>query len=141
MKNLWKFRDESGKDQGSGSNERQFGNSSSIIWIVLIFLIGFWIWNLFGSTTEQTEIAYTTFREQVRNGNVSEVTVSGEEIRARWKNLLRHPSRPLAASARFNIPISSRTCPLLETDSSLISLRRTRSKLRRDPNRIFLFLP
>jgi cell division protease FtsH len=81
MKNLWKFRDESGKDQGSGSNERQFGNSSSIIWIVLIFLIGFWIWNLFGSTTEQTEIAYTTFREQVRNGNVSEVTVSGEEIR------------------------------------------------------------
>src|SRR3990170_325594 len=81
MKNLWKFRDESGKDQGSGSNERQFGNSSSIIWIVLIFLIGFWIWNLFGSTTEQTEIAYTTFREHVRSGNVSEVTVSGEEIR------------------------------------------------------------
>jgi cell division protease FtsH len=81
MKNFRQFRDENGKDQGSGSNERQFGGSSSIIWIVLIFLIGFWIWNLFGNTTEQTEIAYTTFREQVRSGNVSEVTVSGEEIR------------------------------------------------------------
>lgn len=79
MKNFRQLGDENREDEGS--NERQFGGSSSIIWIVLIFLIGFWIWNLFGSTTDQTEIAYTTFREQVRSGNVSEVTVSGEEIR------------------------------------------------------------
>lgn len=80
------FRRQQGDDEG-GQREAQTGGpggrSRSIIWIVLLFLIGFWVWSLFGGFDDRTEISYTVFREQVQSGNVAQVTVSGEEITGR----------------------------------------------------------
>lgn len=80
------FRRQQGDDEG-GQRGAQTGGpggrSRSIIWIVLLFLIGFWVWSLFGGFDDRTEISYTVFREQVQSGNVAQVTVSGEEITGR----------------------------------------------------------
>lgn len=77
------FRQQPGNDKRDQSGDQRrspMGRSRSIIWFVLLFLIGFWVWSLFGGFDDRTEISYTIFREQVQGGNVSQVTVSGEEI-------------------------------------------------------------
>lgn len=77
------FRQQPGNDKRDQSGDQRrtpMGRSRSIIWFVLLFLIGFWVWSLFGGFDDRTEISYTIFREQVEGGNVSQVTVSGEEI-------------------------------------------------------------
>ncbi|MGA9532002.1 MAG: ATP-dependent zinc metalloprotease FtsH [Anaerolineales bacterium] len=49
---------------------------------MLLIAMSAWLWNQFGGTGEAAaEIGYSTFREQVRIGNVNSVVVQGEEIR------------------------------------------------------------
>ncbi|HEX6303036.1 MAG TPA: ATP-dependent zinc metalloprotease FtsH [Anaerolineales bacterium] len=80
MRNFGQQQRKDQEDRKEGQRGSPVGRSRSIIWIVLLFLIGFWVWSLFGGLDDRTEISYTIFREQVQGGNVSEVTVSGEEI-------------------------------------------------------------
>lgn len=80
MRNFGQQQRKDQEDRKEGQRGSPVGRSRSIIWIVLLFLIGFWVWSLFGGLDDRTEISYTIFREQVQSGNVSEVTVSGEEI-------------------------------------------------------------
>jgi len=48
----------------------------------MILLFASWIWNLFGSNAggSATEINYSTFRQQLRAGNVEQVTITGDRI-------------------------------------------------------------
>lgn len=80
MRNFGQQQRKDQEDRKEDQRGSPVGRSRSIIWIVLLFLIGFWAWSLFGGLDDRTEISYTIFREQVQSGNVSEVTVSGEEI-------------------------------------------------------------
>ena len=62
-------------------------------WIVLAALL---LWNLFvlwgKSTAEQaTEIPYTTFLEQVRAGNVAEISLQGENIKGKFERAIVWP--------------------------------------------------
>ncbi|MFP3854483.1 MAG: ATP-dependent zinc metalloprotease FtsH [Anaerolineales bacterium] len=53
-----------------------------ILWLILLVAMSAWIWRQFGGVaTTSIEINYSTFRTQVREGNVDSVTVQGEEIR------------------------------------------------------------
>jgi cell division protease FtsH len=51
-----------------------------LIWVLLAVAIAPWLWNQLGGAGEQAEIAYTTFREQVDDGNVTQVLVQGDAI-------------------------------------------------------------
>ena len=86
MNNFQKSRGDNQKGSQKGGNNGLFGSSRSIIWIILLFLIGFLVWSFVGNAfNNQTEIPYTTFRSQVQDGNVSQVTVSGEKITGQLK--------------------------------------------------------
>lgn len=53
-----------------------------IIWIILLVAMSAWLWQQFGGlSADRTQVSYSVFREQVRQGNVTSVVVQGEEIR------------------------------------------------------------
>lgn len=86
MNNFRRSGDDNQSGNQRGRNNGLFGSSRSIIWIILLFLIGFLVWSVVGNAiNNQTEIPYTTFRSQVQDGNVSQVTVSGEKITGQLK--------------------------------------------------------
>jgi cell division protease FtsH len=63
------------------------GCSSSIIWIALLLLLIPWLYRMFADDVDlKDEIAYTTFRAQVKAGNVEEVVVTEQEIEGRFNN-------------------------------------------------------
>jgi cell division protease FtsH len=52
-----------------------------LIWVVLAAAFAPWLWSQLGGTgAVQMEVPYTTFREQVDQGNVTKVLVQGDEI-------------------------------------------------------------
>jgi len=50
-----------------------------LIWLLLALAVLPWLWGQFSAETNP-EINYSTFRQQLRQGNVTEVTISGERI-------------------------------------------------------------
>jgi cell division protease FtsH len=65
----------------------QQGCSSSIIWIALLLLLIPWLYRMFADDVDlKDEIAYTTFRAQVKAGNVEEVVVTEQEIEGRFND-------------------------------------------------------
>ncbi len=48
--------------------------------ILLGLMLVLWVWNPLGEGDESTEISYSTFRQQVKAGNVARVSVTGDEI-------------------------------------------------------------
>jgi cell division protease FtsH len=63
------------------------GCSSSIIWIALLLLLIPWLYRMFADDADlKDEIAYTTFRAQVKAGNVEEVVVTEQEIEGRFND-------------------------------------------------------
>jgi len=76
------------KQRGGGGGVGNFGPGSSqrspwttIIWIVVLIFVGYLIFSLFiGGNSGQVEISYSTFRQYVQNGEVSSVTITGNEI-------------------------------------------------------------
>lgn len=58
----------------------------TLIWILLGISIFFWIGNpLKGGLRMPPQISYSTFRQQLKTGNVERVTVQGEQIRGELK--------------------------------------------------------
>ncbi|MGM0588507.1 MAG: ATP-dependent zinc metalloprotease FtsH [Bacteroidota bacterium] len=56
------------------------------MWIFLAILIGFWVFDYIQNGWQQgSSIEYTTFKSQVKEGNVSQVTVQGEQIQGEFK--------------------------------------------------------
>ncbi|MGD2048793.1 MAG: ATP-dependent zinc metalloprotease FtsH [Chloroflexota bacterium] len=54
---------------------------SGITWLILLLvMVGFWVGSRFFLDSGQVTIDYSQFRRFVRDGNVAEVTVAGEEI-------------------------------------------------------------
>jgi cell division protease FtsH len=78
-------QDDGKKQAGRGERPRLSGCGSwgSLIWVLLGIALLLWIWNPFGDGLggDATDINYTTFRQQVRAGNVKQVTVTGNSIR------------------------------------------------------------
>ncbi|MGH9341500.1 MAG: ATP-dependent metallopeptidase FtsH/Yme1/Tma family protein [Acidobacteriota bacterium] len=71
------------KRPGGGSA----GAIRTMLWFVLLLGLAFWFWTLIsGVTTDATRISYTDFRSQLEGGNISRITVSGEEIEGTLKS-------------------------------------------------------
>ena len=53
----------------------------SLIWLIVLALLTFWLWNQFlPAGADPVPIDYSTFRNQLLQGNVQRVTIAGEEI-------------------------------------------------------------
>ncbi|HZD11615.1 MAG TPA: ATP-dependent zinc metalloprotease FtsH, partial [Candidatus Binatia bacterium] len=67
-------------DQEGSQNKPGLGQRWRVlIWILLALAVLPWIWGQFFAD-EGLELSYSTFRDQVQSGNVTEVTIQGERI-------------------------------------------------------------
>ena len=64
--------------------KRQSFSWGTIIWIILIFIVLFY-W-LKGFSSKSANISYSEFIKQVKNNNVSEVTINEQKITGTFKN-------------------------------------------------------
>lgn len=92
------------KDQGGGGFQdrfrQQFGRSSGVLWLVLLALFAPWVIRMFTTGgAGAMEIPYTEFRQQVENGNVAAISVSGDEIHGELR-------QPVQQESLTNQPVS-----------------------------------
>jgi cell division protease FtsH len=76
-------------------------------WIVLI---GLMIWNLityFGTTPAQAEIPYSTFIDQIQAGNISMVTITGNQITGTFVKAVNWPPPAPAATPATATPAAA----------------------------------
>lgn len=86
MNNRFNQPDPDEEKKPSRSLANQFGCSSWVLWVVLLLIIAPWVWQFIsGSSGQETQIPYTTFRTQVEDGNVKVVTVTGDKITGQLK--------------------------------------------------------
>lgn len=83
------------QEQGQLGRPNRFRRWSTLLWLLLSFVLAIWLWNQFlPGTSEATRIDYSTFRQQVQAGNVTSVTVSNQEIRGQLEEPVeRQPSQ------------------------------------------------
>jgi cell division protease FtsH len=68
-------------DESLQSNLRRTGCSvSSLFWLLIAMAFAYWMFRDVSATENGAQISYSEFREQVQSGNVSTITVQGEEI-------------------------------------------------------------
>src|SRR5690606_34158133 len=66
------------------SNRRGSGlGGSFFIWLLLLFVIGFLVWNPFGGR-DLAPVSYTAFRAQLKEGNVEELAMTGDRIAGKF---------------------------------------------------------
>ncbi|NIP28003.1 MAG: ATP-dependent zinc metalloprotease FtsH [Phycisphaerae bacterium] len=74
------------------SEKPDFSNNKiwrNLIWLFILTVVIYLVVGQFGGGTQRpTEISYTTFRGQLKEGNVEQVTVTGEEIEGELKEPL-----------------------------------------------------
>lgn len=52
-----------------------------VLWLIIIALIASWLWNMYGEKMNgAVKINYSTFRQQLKNGNVNRVMIADEKI-------------------------------------------------------------
>jgi cell division protease FtsH len=56
-------------------------NWSSVFWLLLLGSLALWIWGIWGNgAATATSISYSAFRQQLREGNVEEILIEGDQI-------------------------------------------------------------
>jgi hypothetical protein len=78
----------------TGPNGQSQTPQPRVPWFWWILLIGLMIWNVityFQAAPPQVEIPYSTFIDQVKAGNISIVTISGNEITGTFTRPLTWP--------------------------------------------------
>jgi cell division protease FtsH len=72
---------QNGDESSSSENQRRspFGRWSILIWLILLALLVPWILRLFQGGGN-TEISYSRFRQQIKDGNVEQVTIQGQKV-------------------------------------------------------------
>ena len=50
------------------------------IWLLILPVIAYWIFSFFGRGREMATISYSEFYEQLKEGNVQEVVITGDKI-------------------------------------------------------------
>lgn len=78
----------------SKQSKSKLGILSLWLWLLIAFFLASWLWDFSqGALNEGTKISYSTFREQLGQGNIKEVTVRGEEIQGVFKKPVAQPAQ------------------------------------------------
>src|SRR5574342_701316 len=63
------------------SRLKQAGCSfSSLFWLIAAIAFAYWMFHTLIANRDVSTISYSEFRQQVQNGNVTQITVRGEKI-------------------------------------------------------------
>ncbi|GER87951.1 ATP-dependent zinc metalloprotease FtsH [Dictyobacter vulcani] len=90
-------RPDSGGNGNNPNGPREGGNGSSMLFrvivIAVVLIVGFYLFQLFtqgGSTTgpDTIDVPYSTFYQQIKNGNVESVTFQGQDATGTFKNAI-----------------------------------------------------
>jgi cell division protease FtsH len=113
------------------SRMRRMGGA--LVWLILGLVATVWLWNQFMPGGEEaTEIAYSQFRRQVREENVTQVTMQGQEIRGE----LRTPAEIETESGETEAYSTFRTfIPPVQDDSLLPLLEEQGVQITTQPER------
>jgi cell division protease FtsH len=68
------------------------GRWSWLLWVLLLIILVPWLSGLLFGGDQGSQITYTEFRQQVEQGNVSQVTVTGEKITGELKQPATKPA-------------------------------------------------
>jgi cell division protease FtsH len=91
----------------TGQNEQTQTPPPRISWFWWLLLIGLTIWNVmtyFAVTSPSAEIPYSTFIEQVKSGNISAVTIRGNEITGTFVKSILWPPAVSSSTSANNSP-------------------------------------
>jgi len=108
--------------------EQQGPQKINLSWIWWVILLGLIAWNVIGllpRDTASAAIPYSTFLREVREGNVSRVTISGTEISGEFEEEVLLPEDPSTAAPQRTpqlYPRFSTTFPEAVGDPALLSL-------------------
>ncbi|MGC9468992.1 MAG: ATP-dependent zinc metalloprotease FtsH [Anaerolineae bacterium] len=93
------------KSNGGGLLSRLSQSGCSVwqivFWVALILLIAPWVSNMLGGAS-RTPVTYTFFKNQVRDGNVEQITVTGQQI----EGSLEEPA-PYEVSAQQTVTVTN----------------------------------
>ncbi len=108
--------------------EQQGPQKINLSWIWWVILLGLIAWNVIGllpRDTASAAIPYSTFLREVREGNVSRVTISGTEISGEFEEEVLLPEDPSTAAPQRTpqlYPRFTTTFPEAVGDPALLSL-------------------
>lgn len=74
-----------GQEQNQKGRSGLGPNWSRLVWVILAIAITALIWNQFQPGSDSAQISYSTFRQQVQDDNVAEVTLSGTTVEGRFR--------------------------------------------------------
>jgi cell division protease FtsH len=104
-------------------NSTKLPTWSLLLWLlILLFIIPWFWWGRFGDGPEETEISYSTFRQQLKADNVEQITVIGEQIQGTFREPLPQPDGADSASEEDNEVTHFVTYLPSFGDKSLLSL-------------------
>lgn len=80
-------------DQGGGSQQPPIGgNRIMFFYLLIVVLLGSWIiYSFAGGLYGPTEITYTTFRAELKSGNIEKIEVQGEKVEGKFKEAIERP--------------------------------------------------
>jgi cell division protease FtsH len=93
----------------------------AIQWILAFFLL-MWVFNTFGSgATEEVKIPYTTFIEQVKAGNVTQVKIQGDEITGDFAQAITWPQATPGATPIATLIATPQATPASDSTATAVS--------------------
>ncbi|MEZ4869115.1 MAG: ATP-dependent zinc metalloprotease FtsH [Caldilineaceae bacterium] len=111
------------RSPGNEGKQRRYGQlpplrggngRNTLIWIIIFLLVSFWLLpRFFGLSNAPTPVDYSTFRQQVQDGNVVQVTVQGDQIEGNFAQpvMLQTGSESGVAAAFPTVAPTAETAP------------------------------
>jgi len=88
-----------------------------VLWLLLFFVIPL----LFPPPNDRLTVSYTSFIEQVKSGNVAEITSQGEAVQGTYKKAVPDPSTPSGQTAKTYTKFATQI-PTFASNQTLASL-------------------
>jgi len=109
------------------------------IWVVITTLVVLWLWSILaGGTGDQPQIAYSTFRAELREGNVERVHVQGDRMEGELRESIER-TLPSGETQRFNRFLTY--IPSFQDDELMNMLESREVEVTTEPTSDFVWWP
>jgi len=109
------------------------------IWVVISTLVVLWLWSILaGGTGDQPQIAYSTFRAELREGNVERVHVQGDRMEGELRESIER-TLPSGETQRFSQFVTY--IPSFQDDELMGMLESREVEVTTDPTSDFVWWP
>ena len=109
------------------------------IWVVITTLVVLWLWSvLAGPAGDQPQINYSTFRAELRDGNVERVHVKGDRMEGELRESIER-TLPTGETRRFNQFVTY--IPSFQDDELMAMLESREVEISTEPDSDFIWWP